>query len=72
MIPNVGRLDRAVRFILGAILLAAGLGYFELVSPGPMATGAKYVGLALLATSALSFCPAYRLLGVSTCSRVRA
>lgn len=69
MIANVGKLDRALRLVLGAVLLGLGLGYFKLIEPGTVALGAKIVGLALLATATVSFCPAYRLLGVNTCAK---
>jgi len=67
---NVGSLDRALRFVAGAVLLAApfvppfasffaawGLWKFALV----------VVGLVMLATATFRFCPAYTLLGVNTC-----
>jgi hypothetical protein len=69
---NVGTLDRGARFIAGLVLIAlsflptsapvfAGLGVWRWVLLA--------VGVAMLATAALRFCPAYTLLGVNTCAR---
>lgn len=53
---NVGGLDRALRIGGGLVLV------------GLAASGAwGWLGLVPLATGALGFCPAYRLLGLSTC-----
>ncbi len=57
--PNIGSLDRAVRAIAGIALIAAAL-----LGDG-MAWG--WIGLVPLATAAVSFCPAYRMLGLNTC-----
>ncbi|RYF83739.1 MAG: DUF2892 domain-containing protein [Comamonadaceae bacterium] len=58
---NVGTLDRAVRIGAGLLLtaLAAGgiIGYWG------------YVGVVPLLTGLVGSCPAYSLLGVSTCAR---
>ncbi len=59
---NEGLWDRIVRVILGIVL-----GYFGFVSMG--GTGGiilGIVGLILLVTGIVGFCPAYRLLGIST------
>lgn len=68
MTANVGSLDRAVRLILGLFLLLApfvtGIALFS----GTVATVVSVVvGLVLIATSAMKFCPLYRILGVQTC-----
>jgi hypothetical protein len=55
---NVGKTDRIIRIILGLAILAAGF-YFQTVVGG--------VGLILLATAVLGWCPLYRLFGLSTC-----
>jgi hypothetical protein len=59
---NVGPSDRAIRVVAGVFLL--GLAVFFL--NGGWALLAGVVGLVLLATGALRFCPVYRLLGTST------
>lgn len=59
---NVGGLDRTVRAVLGLLLLASPLlvgGVWTYVLP--------LIGVVLLGTASMRFCPAYRLLGISTC-----
>ncbi|MBI5548287.1 MAG: DUF2892 domain-containing protein [Deltaproteobacteria bacterium] len=56
---NVGTLDRVVRVVLG-------LGLLSLTVVGPQ-TLWGLIGLVPLATAALGSCPAYSLIGVSTC-----
>lgn len=58
MKPNVGKTDRAVRIILGFLLVAGGL-YFD--------TWFWAVGVILIVTAAFRWCPLYRLFGASTC-----
>jgi hypothetical protein len=55
---NMGNIDRALRVIVG-------LGLLSLVFVGPQ-TLWGLVGIVPLATAAIGFCPAYRLLGIST------
>lgn len=65
MKTNVGGFDRAVRIVLGLILLAwlfvgdIGLRWVGLVGILPLATGL------------FGFCPLYTLLGFSTCPLTR-
>ncbi|MDZ7809490.1 MAG: DUF2892 domain-containing protein [Arhodomonas sp.] len=59
MSKNVGTIDRIIRAIIGIVLIA-------LVFIGPQ-TPWGWIGLIPLATAVVSFCPAYRLLGMSTC-----
>ena len=63
---NVGTLDRIIRAILGIILL---------VLPFLVALGAAIkwlliiVGIILLFTAAVGFCPLYLPFGINTCRR---
>lgn len=60
---NAGRLDRAVRLVIGVMLL----GLYGALEP-PL----KYVsllGLVFVATALTGFCPLYALLGVDTCGK---
>lgn len=57
---NVGTIDRALRAIVGLILIA-------LVFVGPQ-TPWGWIGVVPLLTAFIGFCPAYTLLGVKTCS----
>ena len=56
---NVGTIDRALRILVGLALLA-------LIFVGPK-TWWGLVGIIPLATGLLRTCPAYSLLGMSTC-----
>ncbi|UWQ49181.1 DUF2892 domain-containing protein [Leisingera caerulea] len=56
---NEGTLDRALRIILGLILLS-------LVFIGPQ-TLWGLIGLVPLATGLMGYCPLYQILGLSTC-----
>ncbi|RYH09581.1 DUF2892 domain-containing protein [Tropicimonas sp. IMCC6043] len=63
MTKNMGSIDRIVRAIVGIILLV-------LAFTGGWSTLwtviAAVVGLVLLATSALGYCPPYSILGIKT------
>jgi hypothetical protein len=61
MTPNVGTIDRILRAAAGIILIA-------LVFVGPK-TAWGWIGVIPLATAFISFCPAYRLLGIRTTGR---
>lgn len=58
---NVGGIDRMVRIVVGLVLM------------GLAATGTVgwwgWLGVLPLATGLLRFCPAYPLLGISTCKK---
>lgn len=56
---NVGEVDRAIRFGAGALLVFLAL-------TGTIGAWG-YLGVIFLVTSALRFCPLYRLLGLTTC-----
>lgn len=70
---NVGSLDRAVRFVLGAVLLVLPFvlsAAFAALGEWRFALAA--VGAVLLATAVFRICPAYALFGIRTCDRPRA
>lgn len=56
---NEGTLDRALRIILGLILLS-------LVFIGPQSPWGL-IGLVPLATGLMGYCPLYQMIGLSTC-----
>lgn len=60
MEKNVGTIDRVARIALGLVLIA-------LVFVGPQ-TPWGWIGVIPLATAVIGWCPAYRLLGIRTCS----
>lgn len=65
MQANESGADRAVRVIIGLILLGIGL----FVARGAGAVIADIVGAVLLLTGLIGFCPLYRLFGISTGSK---
>ena len=68
MAPNLGTIDRTLRFFLGVLLIVAPLLNIPAIWSGPMlAYGAMAVGVVLIATSLFRFCPLYRVVGISTC-----
>jgi hypothetical protein len=56
---NVGQRERAIRVIVGIVILGAGMAYQSW-------WGA--IGLVPLATGLTGWCPPYSLLGINTCS----
>lgn len=56
---NVGAIDRGLRAALG-------VGLISLVFLGPQ-TAWGWLGLVVLGTSLVGWCPAYRLFGLKTC-----
>ncbi|MCB1471937.1 MAG: DUF2892 domain-containing protein [Rhodobiaceae bacterium] len=68
MQTNVGSVDRIARIVVGIALLA--FAFF-----GPADIGWKwvgYIGIVPLVTALLGWCPAYTILGVSTCPAKKA
>ena len=66
MNSNVGGIDRALRIVVGLVVLAL---FFVLEG------NARYwalLGFVPLLTGVFRFCPAYTLLGVSTCPMKKA
>jgi len=59
MNKNVGSVERAIRVIAGIAILS-------LAFVGPQSPWA-YLGIIPLATGLMGWCPAYALLGISTC-----
>lgn len=67
---NVGTIDRALRFLLGAIFI-----FLPFLSPlddyledlGHSKYALTGAGVVLLGTAIFRFCPAYALLGLRTC-----
>lgn len=61
MKANVGRIDRIIRFVLGAVIITVGF-YFKSLW--------GVVGIVPIITGLLNFCPAYNLIGVSTRKKI--
>ena len=64
MTANVGTLDRILRAALGIALIAIA---FAVLGGGALRWIAAIVGVVMLATSAMRFCPLYTLFGIRTC-----
>ena len=63
MKPNMGTVDRVIRTLVGIAAIAAwALGLLE----GTLATIALVVGVVLVATAVLRWCPPYALIGLNT------
>ena len=60
---NMGNLDRLLRL---ALVVAVALAWLAGAIGGTLAMVLGVVALVLLATSLISFCPLYRILGMST------
>ncbi len=69
---NIGSADRAIRFVIGLLLIV-----LPLIPPtaswfaplGNWTWAVLAVGVVLALTATVRVCPAYMLLGVNTCSR---
>lgn len=62
MKKNIGTIDKIIRFILGVVLISL---YFLLDG------GLKYIsilGIILILTAFINYCPLYALFGINTCS----
>lgn len=59
MKSNVGNLDRTIRIGIGALLI--GLVFADIIGPW------GYIGVVPLLTGLFRTCPAYSLLGMSSC-----
>ncbi len=64
MKANVGTIDRALRTIVGLILVILA---FTTITGTTATWVAVIVGAVLIGTASIRFCPAYRILGIQTC-----
>ena len=62
MTLNVGGADRIIRIVLGIVLVAAGFFYLS----GTLGIILGVVGLIMLVTAAIGWCPAYLPFGFSS------
>ena len=65
MQKNVGTVDRAIRALVGIIAIAA---YFTGMLQGALGIAALVVGIVMLGTATLGWCPPYAILGINTCA----
>ena len=64
MTRNEGNMDRFIRIIAGAVLIAL---LFIGTTSGVLGIVLAIAGGVLLLTGMVGFCPLYRLLGLNTC-----
>ncbi len=64
MTRNIGMLDRAIRIVIGAVLIAFALSYGF---PNTGWNWIGWIGVIPIATALFGFCPSYALLGISSC-----
>ena len=64
MKKNVGTTERILRAVIGAVGIGA---YFSGMLTGTWAIIALVVGVVLLGTAAVGWCPPYAMLGINTC-----
>ena len=62
MTKNVGGIDKILRIVVGLALIA-----FALVGPETGYNVWGFIGIVPLITGLVGWCPAYPLLGLSTC-----
>lgn len=64
MIKNVGSLDKTIRLVLG---IALGVWAVPGLAPGStLSYVALAVGVILIATALMNFCPLFKMFGIST------
>ncbi len=64
MNKNVGTIDRSIRAIVGIAAIAA---YAMGMVAGTLGIILLVVGIAMLGTAAIGWCPPYALLGINSC-----
>lgn len=69
MQANEGCADRATRVILGIIALVVGFMVLEAMSGAILGIVVAVVGVILVLTGFVGFCPAYKILGLSSCKK---
>ncbi len=67
MKTNENGIDRALRLILGVSLLVASFVWLGVAAGNLTGIIAAVIGAVMLITGLVGFCPAYRLVGMSTC-----
>ncbi len=60
---NESMVDRVIRFVLGAVLVYV---WYAMVVTGMLATVALVIGIVLMLTGIIGWCPLYSLFGIKT------
>lgn len=69
MKSNENGIERIIRVILGIVALAAAFMTLGVMDGAILGIVVAVVGVVLLLTGTCGFCPAYRLIGISTCKK---
>lgn len=67
MKPNENGIDRLLRLVLGIVLIVVSFRWFSLTDGSITGIILAIIGAVLLLTGLVGYCPAYRLVGMSTC-----
>lgn len=67
MKPNEGTIDRGLRVVLGIVALVAAFMWLGATSGTILGILAAVVGVVLVITGVVGFCPAYAIVGLKTC-----
>ncbi len=68
MTANVGTIDRAIKIVVGVLLIAFAL---RLGFPETGWNWIGWIGVIPIVTAIFGYCPAYSLIGLSTCPLTR-
>lgn len=71
MKTNEGVPDRAVRIVIGLLALVAAFVWLGAEDGSAVGIIAAFIGLVLIGTGVVGFCPLYRIIGLNTCSVCR-
>tara|TARA_R110001583_G_scaffold84771_2_gene222618 strand:+ start:950 stop:1159 length:210 start_codon:yes stop_codon:yes gene_type:complete len=64
MKKNMGNSDKLIRLLIAVIIAAL---YYTKIIDGTVAIILMAIGIVLLLTSLLNFCPLYKIVGLNTC-----
>ncbi len=67
MKKNVGTIERVIRLVVGVVALVAAFTTLGVMNGATLGIVAAVVGVVMLGTAALGWCPPYAILGISTC-----
>jgi hypothetical protein len=63
---NVGNIDRILRIVIGIVLAVL---YFKGTVAGGAGVALLVVGIVLIVTALIKWCPIWKVLGVNTCPK---
>ncbi|MBL4809920.1 MAG: DUF2892 domain-containing protein [Phycisphaerales bacterium] len=69
MKSNEGCADRAVRVVLGIVALVVSFMWLGVMDAEILGIVVAAVGVIFIVTGIAGFCPAYKIIGISTCKK---